>query len=102
MILVSRRLALGMAMSMGLTGPVLAQPAPPPYAPVPPLREEGPPPPPPGPRYVWEPGHWHWMHGGYVWIGGRYVVRDRHWHDYVPGEWVRRGPGWVWVPAHWR
>jgi hypothetical protein len=42
------------------------------------------------------------MHGGYVWIGGRYVVRDRHWHDYVPGEWVRRGPGWVWVPAHWR
>ena len=65
----------------------------------------GPPPPPryevvPGPRagYVWDGGHWRWMHGRYVWIGG-------HWrpvrvgHRWYAGHLDRRGR---WQEGYWR
>ncbi|HTW72510.1 MAG TPA: hypothetical protein VME47_21705, partial [Acetobacteraceae bacterium] len=57
----------------------------------------------PGPRYVWEPGHWHWNGVRYVWFGGHYVLRHPGWGHYVPGRWVwhPRWGRWDWVPAHW-
>ncbi len=60
------------------------------------------PPPLPGPRYVWEPGHWHWDGVGWEWHRGHYAIRHVGWHEFVPGHWDQRGPRWVWIPAHWR
>ncbi len=83
------------------TLPASAQPAMP-YPPVPELRPEAVPPP-PGARYAWEPGHWFWNGRTYVWVGGRYIVRQPHYAQYVPGHWQwapHRG-GWIWRPAHW-
>lgn len=96
-----RILAIGAALLIGVGSTIaMAQPAPP--APPPPDRYERVPPP-PGGRYVWVPGHWHWNGVRYVWIGGRYVVREAGWGHYEPGRWVwRPGMGrYVWVPAHW-
>lgn len=73
----------------------------PPYGPVPPPRVEVVPPP-PAARYIWQPGHWHWNGYRYVWIAGRYVIRQPHYAQYVPGHWALRGPNWVWIPAHWQ
>jgi hypothetical protein len=87
-----------LALTAGLAGAATAQP---PYPPVPEPRIEQVPPP-PGERFVWEPGHWHWDGAAYVWIGGHYVLRHRHWGAYEPGRWVLRDGDWVWVPAHWR
>lgn len=52
------------------------------------------------PGFVWDPGHWHWVHGDYIWRPGHWeVVRvGFHW---VPGHWIERGPNWRWVPGHW-
>ena len=82
----------------GLAWPAQAQPMPP-YQPVPQLREEVVPPP-PGPRMMWEPGHWHWNGGGYVWTPGHYIRAWRHAH-FVPGHWAERRGAWVWIPSHW-
>lgn len=68
---------------------------------IPPDQTEPPPPPPPGPRYVWEPGHWHWNGLAYVWVRGHYVIRGAAWHRFVPGHWGPRGGVFVWIPAHW-
>jgi WXXGXW repeat (2 copies) len=87
-----------LALTLGMAGLASAQPA----RETPPLQAEPPPPPPPGPRYVWEPGHWHWNGGAYVWVGGHYMVRHPGWHEFVHGHWAQRAGGWVWVPAHWR
>ncbi len=85
------------ALTAGPAGVALAQPSaiPPPYA-------EEPPPPLPGPRYIWEPGHWHWDGVGWEWRRGHYIIRNVGWHEFVPGHWAQRGPGWVWIPGHWR
>jgi len=94
-----RLLAVGLALSCCLSGPVSAQV--PPYGPIPPPRAEVVPPP-PGARYIWQPGHWFWNGRAYAWIPGRYIIRQAHYREYVPGHWDRRGPNWVWIPAHWR
>ena len=86
--------------SVFLAGAAQAQPYPPPtYPPVPPPRVEVVPVA-PGPRYMWEPGHWHWIRGQYAWIVGHYVVRGPG--EYIPGHWAVRAGAWVWLPAHWR
>ena len=55
----------------------------------------------PGPEYVWAPGYWAW-NGGWVWIGGRWVVRPYPGAIWVGGHWGRLGRGYVWVRGHWR
>jgi hypothetical protein len=96
-----RRLLLGGVLGMAVAVPALAQP-PIPYGAVPPPRYEAVPPA-PGPRYAWEPGHWHWDGVRYVWIRGRYVIREARYHRWEEGRWVWSPPAgrWVWRPAHW-
>ncbi len=67
---------------------------------VPPLRAEVIPVHPPGPRMVWEPGHWNFERGEYVWIPGRYIPAHRF-HRFAHGHWVMRGGVQVWEPGHW-
>lgn len=78
----------------------VAQPRPPVGPPAPRFERR---PPPRGGRFVWQPGHWHWDGRGYVWISGRYLIRQPGWGRYVPGRWAWRPRmgRWVWVPAHW-
>ena len=90
-----------------LASAAFAQPYPPPpgaYAPIPAEPAYVAPPPPPGPpeRYVLERAHWHWDGRAYVWVPGRWVVRQVGFHEYVPGHWVPRRGHWFWEPAHWR
>jgi WXXGXW repeat (2 copies) len=72
---------------------VIVAPSAPPaarYEPVPPARV----------GYVWDHGHWNWVHGRYVWVGGHWEA-ERVGHRWVPGEWVGHGAQYRWVPAHW-
>ena len=55
----------------------------------------------PGPYYVWTPGYYSW-NGGWVWVGGRYVVRPRPTAVWVGGHWGRHGRGYVWIGGGWR
>jgi len=55
----------------------------------------------PGPYYVWAPGYWGW-NGGWVWIGGQWIVRPRPGAIWVGGHWGRRGHGYVWIGGRWR
>ena len=55
----------------------------------------------PGAAYVWVPGYYAW-NGGWVWIGGRYVVRPRPGAVWVGGHWGRRGRGYIWIGGGWR
>lgn len=89
------------AVGMLTAGTALAQPAPPPYPPVPAPRMEHMPPP-PGLNYVWARGHWRWGGTAYVWVPGHYVVRRANYHQFVPGHWANHGGRWVWVDAHWQ
>jgi hypothetical protein len=70
-----------------------------PYPPPPALQTEVVAPPVVG--QVWEPGHWQWNGGAYVWVRGHYIVRAvgvTHWEH---GHWAMQGGTWVWVPGHW-
>ena len=89
------------ALVAGAAGIALAQSGGAPPQAIPPDQAEGPPPPSPGPRYVWEPGHWHWNGVAWVWRHGHWAIRQAGWHAFVRGAWVLRGGGWVWVPGHW-
>lgn len=99
-----RILAFGLAgaLVVSTVATAVGQPRPP-YPPVPPPRYEAVPPP-PGARYAWVPGHWQWNGYRYVWIGGRYDIRQPGWGHYAPGRWVwsAREGRWVWSPANWR
>lgn len=55
----------------------------------------------PSPYYGWAPGYWAW-NGGWVWIGGRYVVRPTPGAVWVGGHWGRHGHGYVWIGGGWR
>lgn len=99
--MIQRRLFLTTVLS-GLAAATFAsaQPyGPPPYRPIPPLRDE----PKPNPRgnRLWEPGHWHWNGRDYIWIKGHEIRRRERYHRFVPGEWVRRAGRYVWVGGHW-
>src|SRR5258707_492976 len=50
----------------------------------------------PGPEYVWIPGYWAW-NGGWVWIGGRWVIRPHIGAIWVAPHWARHPRGYVWV-----
>jgi hypothetical protein len=86
-------LAMAVGVAACVVEPVNPYPAPPP------LQAEVVPAAPPG--QFWEPGHWHWNGGAYVWIPGHYIVRAAgvtHWEH---GHWANRGGTWVWIPGHW-
>jgi hypothetical protein len=95
-----RTMLVALVLTTPLATAAFAQP-PLPYPPVPALRAE-PVPPPPGASYIWRPGYWHWNGSGYVWVGGRYVIRQPAWHEWIPAGWAWRGGAWAWVPGHWR
>jgi hypothetical protein len=88
---------LAVALTAGIAGAAIAQPA---YPPIPPPRVEVMPAA-PGARFIWEPGHWRWTGVQYVWDPGHYIARRPHYAHYAPGHWAPRGGAWVWVPAHW-
>ncbi|WP_419896597.1 hypothetical protein [Roseomonas sp. USHLN139] len=101
--MIRRLLLQGLAVAGLTVATACAQPAPPPYPPVPELRREAPLPPPPMPeRYVWQPGHWHWNGAAYEWIGGRWILRPVRGAEWVHGHWAWGNAGWAWVPGHWR
>jgi len=73
-----------------------------PYPPVPPLKPEvmGKPPVTTTPL-IWQPGHWDWNGGGYVWMPGAFVPSAGHGNMWMPGYWENGEGGWTWQPAHW-
>lgn len=73
-----------------------------PYPPVPPVVAEAIPKPPVTSRaLMWQPGHWDWTGGGYVWARGQYVPAAGHGNMWTPGWWAHDDAGWTWQPAHW-
>jgi hypothetical protein len=70
-----------------------------PFAPPPPQVES--PPAPPSPLAVWQPGHWRWSGGQYVWVPGRYVQRPTSSANWVPGYWQQGPNGWIWTEGRW-
>ena len=70
-----------------------------PFAPPPPQVET--PAQPPSPLAVWQPGHWSWSGGQYVWIAGHYVQRPTPTANWVPGYWQQGPNGWVWTEGRW-
>jgi hypothetical protein len=83
---------------VALSGAAVAQPG---YPPIPPPRMEPVPPLPHG-AYIWRPGYWRWNGRAYLWVPGRYLIRQPGWHEWVQGRWVMRGGGWVWIDPYWR
>ena len=74
-----------------------------PYPPVPPLRAETMAKPPVTVTpLIWQPGHWDWTGGGYVWQPGQFVPSEGHSNMWMPGYWAKTEGGWVWQPAHWQ
>jgi hypothetical protein len=50
---------------------------------------------------IWQPGHWDWTGGGYVWQRGQYVPAAGHGYLWMQGYWDHTPAGWTWQPAHW-
>ena len=74
----------------------------PPYPPVPALLADPMPKPPvTGEQLLWQPGHWDWNGGGYVWAPGQYVPAAGHGAFWMPGWWDVTNGLWHWEPAHW-
>jgi len=68
-----------------------------------------PPPPPktevivaaPGPEYSWVPGYWSW-NGGWVWIGGRWIIGPHPHAVWVGPRYIRRGHAYIYHRGYWR
>ena len=74
-----------------------------PYPPVPPLMAETMAKPPvTATPLIWQPGHWDWTGGGYVWQPGQFVPSEGHGNMWMPGYWAQTDGGWAWQPAHWQ
>jgi hypothetical protein len=56
----------------------------------------------PGPPHVWVPGHWGWLHPGYVWVPGRYAVPPAPAYVWVSPYWAPTITGHIWIGGHWR
>lgn len=70
--------------------------------PVPPPRTDPiPMPPVTATPLIFQPGHWDWNGGGYIWQPGEYVPREGHGSLYMPGYWAQSKSGWQWLPPHW-
>ena len=73
--------------------------------PVPPARRTEVIPKPPVSEQVqlWQPGHWDYSNGGYVWVAGQWVLRGNKSGQWFDGYWTRdAAPSPChWVPAHW-
>ena len=50
---------------------------------------------------IWQPGHWDWIGGAYVWQPGEFVARAGHSDYFQSGRWESTSAGWQWDPAHW-
>jgi hypothetical protein len=91
-------LALGLAAGCAVQQPQVGNP----YPPAPPLTAEIiPKPPVSAEALIWQPGHWDWSGGGYVWAIGQYVPAAGHGNLWVQGWWSFGPGGWIWQPAHW-
>ena len=55
----------------------------------------------PGPDYVWVDGEWEW-NGGWVWVGGHWILPPYPHAIWVRGHWSRGPYGWYREPGHWR
>ena len=87
--------ALGLLAGCAVTG---ANPNPP----VPDLLPDPKPMPPvSGEPLIWQPGHWNWGGGGYVWAPGQWVPAAGHGALWMPGYWVPSSGGWAWQAPHW-
>lgn len=91
---------LATATALGLGGCATTAASPPPPPP-PPQAEVRPLPPVSAQALVWQPGHWTWANGGFVWEAGRYVPAAGHSTEWQPGYWAQTAGGWTWRPAHW-
>ncbi len=73
-----------------------------PNPPIPPAQTETRPLPPVAAEpLMWQPGHWDWTGGSYVWEPGEYVPAAGHGANWLAGFWQHTDAGWVWQPAHW-
>jgi hypothetical protein len=99
--MIGRWIACAMIGATCLAVASCAAPSAPP--PVPPLQAElmGKPPVTATPL-IWQPGHWDWTGGGYVWVPGDFVPSAGHGSLWMPGYWANTPDGgWSWQPAHW-
>ena len=100
---VTRIVALiGIALLAGCAGQTQPDAGANPYPPVPAaVAETIPKPPVTSQALMWQPGHWDWTGGGYVWARGQYVPAAGHGNMWTPGWWSPGAAGWTWQPAHW-
>lgn len=76
---------------------VVAQPPPPPPPPVREVIVER-----PSYAAVWVPGHWEFVRGQYVWVGGFWTIPPRARYAYVAPHWEPRGHTYVYIRGYWR
>ena len=55
----------------------------------------------PGPGYVWTPGYYSWNGQAYVWVPGVWVVAPFPGARWVPPRWVHRHGGWGFIGGRW-
>jgi hypothetical protein len=69
----------------------------------PPRSEERPKPPVSEDEQLWQPGHWDWTGGSYVWRPGAWILRASGSNLWMDGHWQRDTlpQPCFWVPAHW-
>lgn len=61
-----------------------------------------PPPPPSGESQTWQPGHWNYADGQFVWEPGHYIPTGPGHGGWIPGTFAPGPAGpCTWVPAHW-
>lgn len=94
-----KKILAAIAVLVGMSGSVAAQP-PSPYPTPPPMYREAVPRQ-PSRHVIWQPGHWQWNGVGYVWVRGQYVKVRPQQHRWVQGHWRQSRGGWQWVEPHW-
>lgn len=52
---------------------------------------------------LWQPGHWDYSNGNYIWAPGQWIPRGNRSGQWFDGYWTRdAAPSPChWVPAHW-
>lgn len=56
----------------------------------------------PGAGYVWIRGFWRWDLRDFTWEGGRWIMIEKGYRQWVPGRWAYSRAGWYWIDGHWR
>ena len=55
----------------------------------------------PGDGYIWTPGYWAYIDGGYEWIDGAWVLAPYVGAVWTPGYWGYAPRGYFWNPGYW-